>query len=206
MTAEPLHPGLEPFVKSDPVDPGSIVDAVLDLDDFLANDVRLALKEAAWYTRPDLEATIERLHAELDAITDGNGNPLPTVDADMGEARTPQVVALELQAVQREYAASRRVVLMQQLNEDDWTEFQARWKDVLNGEPPYPPAFYADLIARCAYKPRFTPEKVEEFRRKVGRPVMDELWRAAWEVNTRSGVSIPKSSLSSAVLNRNRLG
>lgn len=186
---------------------GSIVDQVLDLDDFLASDIRLALKQAAFYTRPDLEADIEELNAELDSLTDANGRPLPVLDPAVGDGeRSAAVVAQELYTLQKEYGASRRVIVMQQLDEDEWAQYQAKWKTALNEDPPYPPDFYVDLITRCAIRPKVTAEQVPALRKRVGAPAFDAIWQTAWQVNTRSGVSIPKSSLSSVVLRQQQHG
>jgi hypothetical protein len=54
--------------------------------------------------------------------------------------------------------------------------------------------------------PRMTVEQVRALRKRVGRPVYDTLFNTAWAVNTRSGVSVPKSLLSSAVLRQQPLG
>lgn len=188
------------------VDKTSLVDSVLDLDDFLARDVRLALKQAAFYTKPELEADIEELNAELDSLVDAAGRPLPDTDRSMEEGRTFETVRMELAAAQKAYAASRRVILVQQLDQDDWDAFQTKWKEDLAKQPPYPPEFYEDLIVQCAHKPTFTVEQVRTFRKKVGAPAFEQLWQAAWEVNTRSGVSIPKSWLSSTVQRQPQLG
>lgn len=177
----------------------SIINSVLNLDEFLAADIRLAQKQAAWYTRPDLEAVIEELNAELEGLTDTEGRPLTDAEATMEDSRTAQTVAAELVGVQKEYAASRRYILMQQLDQDEWTEFQATWKKVLDEDPPYPPDFYADLISRCAVKPKIRREQVDDLRKRMGAAAFDVVWSAAWAVNTRSGVSIPKSYLSSVV-------
>lgn len=184
------------------IDHGSIVDTVLKLDEFLSGEVRRAEKSAAFYTRPDLEATIEDLHAELNALLDSNGRPLRPVDQDLADgARSAAVVQQELRDVQAEYAASRRTVRMRAMDEDEWAAFQGRHRAVFSeGLLPYPPEFWEDLIVRSASAPRFTPEQLREFRAKVGHAVYDELASTAWAVNTSSGVSIPKSSLSSAAL------
>lgn len=202
------HPLGNPNGTAPLLDPGkSIVDTVLDLDDFLSGDVRLALKQASFYTRGDLEAEIEELNAELDSLTDSQGRPLPVLDASIGDGeRSASVVAQELLDKQREYARSRRVIVMQQLDEDDWAAFQAQWKDALAQQPPYPPEFYADLISKCALRPQIPAEKIAAFRKRVGAPAYEEIWRAAWTVNTQSGVSIPKSLLSSAVLRQQQPG
>jgi hypothetical protein len=184
----------------------SVVDTVFDLDEFLAADVRLAQKQAAWYTKPDLEAVIEQLNAELDSLTDANGRPLAVPDGSLVDGRTAETVAAELLAVQRDYAASRRYILMQQLDSTDWDAFQAKWKDALNNDPPYPPDFYAELISRCAVRPAVPVEKVPDLRTRLGGPAFEAIWSAAWSVNTRSGVSIPKSLLSSAVLKGSQRG
>lgn len=185
----------------------SIVDQVLDLDDFLAGDIRLALKQASFYTRPDLEAQIEEKNAELDTLTDAQGRPLPVLDASVGDGeRSAPVVAQELYDLQKEYGRSRRVIVMQQLNEDEWAAFQAQWKTELQNDPPYAPEFYVDLISKCAINPKLPADKLPEFRKRVGAPAFDAIWRTAWEANTRSGVSIPKSLLSSAVLRQQQPG
>jgi hypothetical protein len=186
----------------------SIVNEVLDLDEFLAQDVRLAQKQGAWYTRPDLEAQIEQLNAELDSITDSNGRPLQTTDSSMEDSRSAATVAMELVEVQKEYAASRRYILMQQLDQDDWDAFQTQWKDEISKQPPTPrvPEFYADLLSKCAVSPKIPADKVAELRKRLGAPAFEEIWRAAWNVNTQSGVSIPKSFLSSAVQRQAQLG
>jgi hypothetical protein len=93
-----------------------------------------------------------------------------------------------------------RSVRMRQMDEDDWTAFQATHKSVLNDGPPYPAAFYEDLIVKTAVAPKFTVAKLQSFRKKVGHPAFNELAQTAWAVNTASGVSVPKSPLSSAVL------
>lgn len=186
----------------------SIVDEVLDLDEFLSQDVRLAQKQGAWYTRPDLEAKIEQLNAELDSLTDSNGRPLQTTDASMEDDRSAATVAMELVETQKEYAASRRYILMQQLDQDDWDAFQIQWKDEISKQPPTPrvPEFYADLLSRCAVNPKVPADKVAALRKRIGAPAFEEIWRAAWNVNTQSGVSIPKSFLSSAVQRQAQLG
>lgn len=191
-----------------PADVGrSIVDELLDLNDFLSGDIRLAVTQAAFYTRPELEADITSLNAELDSITDSQGRPLTEVDPAVGDGeRSVPVVQQELLAKQRQYAASRRVVLMQQLDVDDWTAFQEKWKEAMAGSPPYPPAFYIELITRCATNPKIDAENLAQLRKRVGQPAYDALWRSAWNVNTESGVSIPKSLLSSAVSRQQQRG
>jgi hypothetical protein len=181
------------------VEQPSIVDTILNLDDFLAADVRLAEKTARFCTKPELEARIEDLHAELDALTDNDGRPLATDDDLAGAGRSASVVNAELVAAQREYATAMRSVRMRQMDEDDWTAFQARHKATINDGPPYPVGFYEDLIVRTAVAPKFTAAKLQAFRKKVGHPSFNELAQTAWAVNTSSGVSVPKSPLSSAV-------
>jgi hypothetical protein len=192
---------------TEPVDSKSIVDQVLDLDEFLSADVRLATTEAAWYIRPDMQAEIEHLNAELDSLTDSQGRPLVVTDESMADGeRSAKVVTAELLEKQKEYASFRRVIIMQQLDEDDWTAFQEKWKDELKKNPPYVPAFYEELIIRCAIRPTINVEQLRQLRKRVGAPVFEELWGKAWAVNTRSGVSIPKSWLSSNVQRQQQPG
>lgn len=185
---------------------GSIVDNLLDLDEFLSGDVRRAEKTARFCTKPELEARIEDLNAELDSLTDSQGRSLAEPDQDLaGGGRSAAVVSSEIRDLEREYAAAMVSVKMRQLDEDEWTEFLARHKKALDARAtdpglPYPPDFYEDLISRTAIAPTFTQQQVAEFRAKVGHPVFAEVAGVAWVVNTQSGVSVPKSWLSSAVL------
>jgi hypothetical protein len=98
------------------------------------------------------------------------------------------------------------VIVMQQLDEDDWAAFQAQWKDALAKEPPYPPEFYADLITKCALRPKIPADKVAEFRKKVGAPAVRGDLADGVGGEHQSGVSIPKSLLSSAVLRQQQPG
>lgn len=185
----------------------SIVDTILDLDQLLSSDVRLAEKSYRFSIRPDLEAEIEDRHAELDGLTDSQGRPLPILDQAVGDGgRSAHVVASEIQELQVEYAASMRSGRVRQMDEDDWTAFQTRHKKALGEPPPYPAEFYEDLIVRSAVAPRFTVEKLQAFRKKVGHPAFNEIASAAWQVNTNSGVSVPKSLLSSGVLRQQQQG
>lgn len=179
----------------------SIVDTILNLDEFLSGDVRRAETTARFCTRPELEAAMEDLNAELDSLTDSQGRPLPVVDEDLaGGGRSALVVASEIKTLQQEYAAAMRSVRMRAMGEDDWTAFQARHKKAIEEGVPYPLEFWEDLIVRSAAAPKFTAETLRDFRSKVGHAVFDEMANKAYRVNTMSGVSIPKSFLSSAVL------
>jgi len=192
-----------PSPVADLVKEPSIVDQILDLDRLLSADVRRAEKTARFATRPDLEADIDDLHAELATMVDERGNPLDD-DGSLAAGRTAQQVALELRAKQRELAESFRSVRVRALPEDEWEAFyQKHRKGIEAGQRP--PEMWAELIVACAIRPTFTPEKLQKFRTKVGHPAVDEIALACWAVNTTSGVSIPKSQLSSAVLKRMRL-
>lgn len=190
----------------------SIVDTLLDLDELLSSDVRLAERSAIFYTRPDLEARIGELNAELDGLTDSQGRPQTPVDASVGDGvRSAHVVALEIREAEQKYAASKRIANLRQMDEDDWAAFLQRHKAALAEDPPYPPDFYEDLIVRSnarliidaetgEFGKPFTAEQVRGFRKKFGHPAFNEIFQAAWAVNSQSGVSVPKSWLSSAVL------
>jgi hypothetical protein len=187
--------GVSPQTKA-----ASVVDRILDLDALLSADVRLAEKSARFSTKPDIEARMEELVAELETLVDSQGRP-KIMDASMSDGvRSAEVVSREVNALEDEYAASMVTVRVRQMDEDDWTAFQAKWKTVLAEMPPYPVAFYDELITKSATQPTFTAEQVRGLRAKVGHPAFNAIAQAAWAVNTESGVSVPKSSLSSAVL------
>jgi hypothetical protein len=188
----------------------SIVDSILKLDEFLSGDVRRARKSAIFYTRPDLEARLDDLDEELASLTDAQGRPRPVIDQPLdgdvgGGSRSAQAVMLEREAVAAEFSASRVRVEMEQLDEDDWAAHMTRHKETLAGDPPFTAEFYDETISLSAVAPKMTVDEVRLLRKKVGRPVYDTLFSVAWAVNTRSGVSVPKSLLSSAGLRQQPL-
>lgn len=189
------------------VDQPSIIDTILDLDAFLSGDVRLAEKTAYIVTRPDLEARLDELDEELSTLVDQFGRPLtPPGERAVGEeqGRTAAVVATEREAVQAEMQASRKGIRLRQLNGDDWQDFRTQWRETLEAGSPFPDDMWDDLVARCAIRPKITIAQMEAMRTKVGSPQMDEIRSVAWHLNRESGVSIPKSSVSSAVLRQQR--
>jgi hypothetical protein len=181
----------------------SIVDTILQLDAFMSGDVRRAEKTARFCAKPWLEADIDELVFELESLVDPMGNPLPAGEHAVGEqVRTPEQVALEIQTLQAEMGAAFVSVRMAQLTSDDWQAFRAKWRKVIDGPPPYSNEMYNELIEVSAKTPKITADQAAELRTKLGDPQMDALAAAAWAVNTQSGVSIPKSPLSSLVLRR----
>lgn len=185
------------------LDQPSIVDTILDLDELLSADVRRAEKMAPFCTEPWREARIDELKAELDLLTDDQGNPLPTPEASLDEGgRTAVTVAAELEAERVLYGKAFRSVRMRQMPDEEWVEFRTRWREAIAKEPPYPNAMFDELIVASAIKPTVSPAQIPQMRSKLGHPVMDLLGWTAWQVNSSSGVSIPKSPLSSHVLRR----
>lgn len=179
----------------------SIIDSILQLDEYLSGDVRRAEKTARFCSKPWLEADIDELVFELDSLTDSQGNPYPAGEASLGEqTRSAVQVALEIQTLQAEYGAAFVSVRMAQLPSDKWQEFRVTWREALDKGAPYPDDFYDALIGVSAKTPAITSEQAAGLRTKLGDPQMDVLAKAAWDVNTNSGVSIPKSPLSSHVL------
>lgn len=182
----------------------SIVDTMLDLDEFLSGEVRLAEKTAYFATRPDLQADIEALEHQLEMLTDALGRPLGNEigEASIGDGEpTVLKLAREIEAKRAEYNASLRGVRVRQLQSDDWAAFRTKHKRALaDTENPIPSAVWDELIVACAIQPEFTLEKIRALRKKVGSPQVAAVELACWNVCTNSGVSIPKSSLSSRVL------
>jgi hypothetical protein len=66
-------PGEAPPIEPPPV---SIIDTILQLDDYLSGDVRRAEKTARFCSKPWLEADIDELLFELEGLTDAQGNPI----------------------------------------------------------------------------------------------------------------------------------
>lgn len=193
------HPLGNPDGAPPPVPAASIVDTILDLDELLSADVRRAEKTARFCTKPWLEADIEELEYELEAMLDENGNALE------GQEAAAEAKAREIQELRVQYGQAFRSVRMGQLPADKWGEFKAKHRETLDRGAPFPDAFYDELIAASALRPAMPLEKVQHLRTVLGDPQMDELSVKAWQVNAESGVSIPKSPTSSHVLRRARL-
>lgn len=205
---DPTGPALAPVPELP-----SIVDQLFSLDDLESNDVRRAEKTARICTRPDLEADIDALEAELADLTDENGRPIhPIEDRDLsGDAgvRTALTVSEEIRALQEQMAASMRGVRMRALSADDWQAFRQRHKAAFESDDflrnsELPRVVYEELIALCAAPPLNSPEAVAKFKSKYGINQIDELAAIAYRVNLGSGVSIPKSPASLAVLRQAR--
>lgn len=179
----------------------SIVDTILELDSFLSAEVRLAEKTARFCTRPDIEAQIDALELELEQLVDANGKVRDT-DPALGEGRTAYDVATEIQTARHKYAAAMRSVRMRQMDDTSWQAFKEKHSDAFKDDVDLPArrVMYDDLLVESASAPKITPAKLEQLRTKVGSPQIDELVNVAWHVNTQSGVSVPKSLISSAVL------
>lgn len=192
---------VNPFEK--PETP-SIVDTILDLDEFLSGDVRLAEKTAYFTTEPQLEAEIDELEAKLAELTDEFGNPvdLAAGDVSVSEGRHPAYdLADEITAKRARLNKSRRGVRVRQLNSTEWAAFKEKHKKPLaDPEHERRQAMWDELIVACAIRPEFTPEKLKKLRTMVGDPQVAEIELACWDVCTKSGVSVPKSPLSSLVL------
>jgi hypothetical protein len=190
-------------------DAKSIVDTVFTLDAYLSSDVRRAEKTARFCVDPGIEAQMEDLNAELETLVGPDGRPKSSVDASMADGgRSALVVSQEIEALEAKYAAAMANVRLKAMDEDDWTAFMARNKAALDGAPPFPAALYEDLILNS--EPTVTMpggkaepisrEQLSGLRKALGHAAFNEISQKAWEVNTSSGVSVPKSSLSSAVL------
>lgn len=196
---------------TDPAIDTSIIDEILDIDALLASNIERAERSEVLYTKPHLEAKIDALEAELERLNIGSDSNSPDGEAAVGDApaaggRSPEVVAREIQALRREYAASGRLVRLRQLPSEEWTSFEATWKDALSKPPPFPAAMWDDLIAKCAIAPELPVAKVRDLRKKLGHPPLHKLALTCWDLNTEAGVSVPFSRLSSDALKPKRPG
>lgn len=181
----------------------SIVDTILDLDEFLSGDVRLAEKTAYFTTEPQLEAELDELEAQLAEITDEHGRPVDAGgDVSIADGQHPAVVlANEIEAKRAELHKSRRGVRVRQLPSTEWAAFKEKHKKAMaDPEHERRQAMWDELIVACAIRPTFTPEQLKKLRSMVGDPQVAEIELACWQACTSSGVSVPKSPTSSLVL------
>lgn len=201
MTTE--HPlgdidGTDASATSPALDHVSIVDTILNLDELLSGDIRRAEKVIRICTRPDLEGDIDELEAELAGLVDVNGNPIDTEEA-LGGGRSAGTVAMEIRELQRQMAASMRSIRVRQMPEKEWAVFR---ETHLKGDDDISDDVWDLMIAASAIAPAMTVEQVQGLRAAVGHPQVDKIATGVWNVNTKSGVSIPKSLTSSVVLKR----
>ena len=180
----------------------SIISTILDLDELMSAEVKRAERMVPIYLRPDLEAQIDTNEAEHIELVGPDGEVPTSVDASLAD--TDSVRAFELaeliQATRREYAASARNIRLRQLPSDDWEAFREKHQKTLEAGAPFPSGMWNELIAASAAQPPLGLDQVVALRSKLGAPTMDFLANASFELNTRSGVSVPKSPLSSLVL------
>lgn len=193
-----------PFVKPTEATPEdlSIISTILDLDELMSADARLAERTVTIYTRPDLEAQIDDLEEELQRLVGPDGEVPTSVDATLGDTDTARAfhLAEEIQACRKEYAASGRRIRIRQLPSDDWTAFRKRHQKELDDGPPFPDDMWSELIVLSAIEPALTAEQVGQLRKALGAPILHLLANACFSLNTESGVAVPKSRLSSLVL------
>lgn len=193
-----------PFVVTQP----SIVDTILNLDEFLSGDVRLAEKTARFCTRPDIEAAIDEKEHQLGLLVDATGKRLAGANTDEalsgGSDPVEVTTALELHELRKEYAAAMRSVRMRQLPDDEWQAFKVEHREAFatTDQTEARVAMLDQLLVKTAVAPAISAEQLAKLRHRVGSPQIDQLISVAWVVNTQSGVSVPKSQLSSAVLKR----
>jgi hypothetical protein len=200
--------GAAAFTQPDPaaaVREPSIVDTILNLDEFLSGDVRLAEKTARFCTKPDLEGTIDELEQQLGLLVDGQGRPAAGSDEALSGASTAGQaydIAQQLHAVRQEYAAAMRSVRLRQLDDTKWQAFRDEHRDAFKTteQTPERKAMLDQLVVKSSFSPKITLQQLTQMRGRVGAPVIDELVAKAWAANTESGVSVPKSPLSLAVL------
>lgn len=195
---------------TDPAVDTSIIDEILDIDALLASNIERAERSEVLYTKPHLEAKIDALEAELERLNIGADSVQRDGEASVADAaaggRSAEVVAREIQELRKEYAASGRLVRLRQLPSEEWTSFEATWKDALAKPPPFPAAMWDDLIAKCAIAPELPVAKVRDLRKKLGHPPLHKLALTCWDLNTEAGVSVPFSRLSSQALAPKRPG
>ncbi|UUW88469.1 hypothetical protein [Pimelobacter simplex] len=200
----------QPAANVPTADTAGLIDDFLDLDEILSAQVHRAEKTEILYLKPHLEAEIDALEADLEKAVsnprwlDAVGEVAVGDQAD--DSATAEDLAEQIQSKRREYAESGKKVLLRQMPSDEWTEFEATWKKVLEAGSPYPAEMWDDLISKCAVRPTMPVDKLKALRKKLGHPPLHNLALTAWKLNTEGGVSVPFSRLSSDVLRPKAFG
>lgn len=190
----------------------SIVDTVLDLDAFLSGDIRRAEDIFTFCTEPDLEARIDELNLALARVegavvtpkTPAAGEePLAAAATSAGANEDERVrIIREIFDLERTFASKFRSIKLLQMDPDDFRAFQLKWKEeIAKGNlVEQDPEMLVELIVATASAPKMTPVQVAAFRKRVSETNYHRLASACWNLNKQQGVSVPKSSLSSADL------
>lgn len=176
-----------------------LVETVLDLDEIMTEG-RRPERTARFCIRPDIEADIDELTYRLAELVDEDGKPLDGGDdeslVDGGEHLD---IARQIEEKRAEMRKWMRSVRVRAMSKDEWLAFHTSMRDDKTDDG-YKPAFWIQLIVKCAIKPAFTDADVKKLRKQLGQPAVDMIGLACFRANTASGVDVPKSQLSSLVL------
>jgi hypothetical protein len=173
-------------------------ETILTLDE-LMNSARRPERTARICLRPDLQADLDELEAQLGVYADSRGEFDPSDEALAGGAVSE--LANRIQQVREQMQASMRSVRVRAMPKDEWATFVETHSDD-KARDGFKPDFWPLLVSKCAIAPTFNTEQVTALRSTLGQPAFDAIAVAAFKANTADGVDVPKSPLSSRALKR----
>lgn len=180
------------------VDLGPRFESVLDLDE-LMSEGRRPERTARFCIRADLVADVEAMDAELDDL-DAADRAVGAGESRGGKWEPDDAVAsrrdslsAEREAKRVEMVAAVRTVRVRALPDPEWKALLHKYDKGLRQGDSRPDAFWDELVSRCAITPILTAETVGKLRAQLALSQFDTIRLAAFEVNTDTGVDVPKS-------------
>lgn len=176
----------------------SIIDTVLDLNAFMAADIRLPARTTYVQTRPHLFARRDELIEELKRYVDDRGN-LVGDEAAAGE-RDGTVVMADLKVIQDALDAGRAAgkVIVEKMSTAAWDAFGKRFADELD-EQRLTLEMRRQLVVDSPTTPAIDETAYDWIREHWGDPAIGAISDAAWDANTATGADQGKSPLYSLV-------
>lgn len=140
----------------------------------------------------DEAAEVERLERQLAELSD------TWAPESLGAKNPAETLARKIKAVRERMRKSETEFRFRALGEKIWSDLLAAHPGG-KGQSFDPDTFPKALISAAAIEPAMTPDQVTELFEVLNQGQRDELWQAAFEVNTEA-TSIPFSVSASAML------
>lgn len=142
--------------------------------------------------RGDLVAEHDELERQIrDADT--------TAERALGDHGTPRALAGRVQAIEAEMKAASAPFRFRALPRSRWDALRKRFEDDAKDAGYDLEAMAGPLVAASCVQPAVTEAQVDELREHISHGQFQELFGAAWDVNT-GAVDVPFSLIASATL------
>jgi hypothetical protein len=117
----------------------------------------------------------------------------------LGDGGTPRALAVRVQELERQMRAASRPFRFRALPRSKWDALRKRFESESDRTGYDMEALAGPLVAASCVSPAMTEEKLDELREVISHGQFQELFGAAWDVNT-GAVDVPFSLIASATL------